>query len=225
MSLATIILEQLEVARRIIEDGHEVVPAWRIMTPEGAFLIFTRFDTDKPEQREYAIVLISRFMAWKMATSFVYTVKTWIGPEQRRVVGDETFLVIGVSHQERLAALLDRRRALIAGSSAQPPRAERGKQTRPRHHVGGGLAGAGDPDGEAQAAVHRRRWRWRGVYDRLVEMGHGDIVRSVNFGSQPIEPEPRDKAGLRAVRINRRVEMWMKSKEWLEEPAVRRADP
>ena len=52
MSLATLMLEQLAVARRIIEDGEEVVPAWRITTPEGAFLIFTSFDADTAEQRE-----------------------------------------------------------------------------------------------------------------------------------------------------------------------------
>jgi hypothetical protein len=59
-----------------------------------------------------------------------------------------------------------------------------------------------------------------GVYDRLVEMGHGDIVRSVNFGSQPITPEPLDEQGKpKGGPLNRRVEMWMKTKEWLEEPA------
>ena len=40
MSLSSIMLEQLSVARRIIEDGQEVVPAWRITTPDGTFLIF-----------------------------------------------------------------------------------------------------------------------------------------------------------------------------------------
>ena len=45
MSLATIMLDQLAVARRIVEDGKEMVPAWRITTPEGTFLILTRFDT------------------------------------------------------------------------------------------------------------------------------------------------------------------------------------
>ena len=34
-----------------------------------------------------------------------------------------------------------------------------------------------------------------GVYDRLVEMGYGDIVRAVNFGSQPLEPAPLDPHG------------------------------
>ena len=68
MSLATIMLDQLAVARRIVEDGKEMTPAWRIATPVGTFLIFTRFDTDKDDQRGRAQFLISRFMAWKMAT-------------------------------------------------------------------------------------------------------------------------------------------------------------
>jgi hypothetical protein len=71
MSLATIMLEQLAVARRIVDDGEEMTPAWRIETTEGAFLILTRFDTDKPEQRERALFLIKRFRAWKMATGYV----------------------------------------------------------------------------------------------------------------------------------------------------------
>ena len=93
-------LEQLSVARRIIEDGQEVVPAWRITTPEGTFLIFTRFDAAKPEQREHAISLISRFMVWKMATSFVLTAETWVGAD-----GEDALFIIGVSLHERLAVL------------------------------------------------------------------------------------------------------------------------
>jgi hypothetical protein len=100
MSLATLMLDQLTVARRIIEDGQEVIPAWRIATPEGTFLIFTRFDTEKPEQREHARLLISRFMAWKMATSFVLTDETWLGAD-----GEDALFVVGVSLHERLAVL------------------------------------------------------------------------------------------------------------------------
>ena len=46
-----------------------MVPAWRLATAEGTFLILTRFETDKAEQRNRALFLISRFMAWKMATA------------------------------------------------------------------------------------------------------------------------------------------------------------
>jgi hypothetical protein len=59
-----------------------------------------------------------------------------------------------------------------------------------------------------------------GVYDRLNEMGYGAIVRPVNFGSAPLEPPPRDEHGRPSGGpLNRRAEMWMKSKEWLEDPA------
>ncbi len=59
-----------------------------------------------------------------------------------------------------------------------------------------------------------------GVYDRLNEMGYGEIVIAINFGSSPLEPQPLDenkkpKGGY----LNRRAEMWGKSKDWLEEPA------
>ena len=104
MSLATLMLEQLAAARRIVEDGHEVVPAWRISTTKGTFLILTRFDTDKIEQRNRALHLISRFMAWKMATGFVLTAETWLGAEVTRS-GDEALLAVGVSRHERLAVL------------------------------------------------------------------------------------------------------------------------
>lgn len=55
-----------------------------------------------------------------------------------------------------------------------------------------------------------------GVYDRLVEMGYGEIVRPINFGSAPFEPPMKDKDGKTGGGpLNRRAEMWMKSKEWL----------
>ena len=55
-----------------------------------------------------------------------------------------------------------------------------------------------------------------GLYDRLIEMGHGDVVRSVNFGSSPmLDENGKPKGGP----LNRRAEMWLKSKEWLEDAA------
>jgi hypothetical protein len=59
-----------------------------------------------------------------------------------------------------------------------------------------------------------------GIYDRLREMGFGQIVRAVNFGSAPLEPPPLDERGNPSGGpLNRRAEMWMKSREWLEDPA------
>ena len=113
MSLPDVMLDQLAGARRIVEDGAEVVPGWRITMLEGSFLILTRFDTDKPEQRERALFLISRFMAWRMATSFVLTAETWLGSAVTRS-GDEALLVVGISYHERLAAMQRFRRASVA---------------------------------------------------------------------------------------------------------------
>lgn len=57
-----------------------------------------------------------------------------------------------------------------------------------------------------------------GVYDRLVEMGYGEIVRAINFGSSPFEPQPLDEQGKPSGGpLNRRAEMWMKSRLWLED--------
>lgn len=66
-----------------------------------------------------------------------------------------------------------------------------------------------------------------GVYDRLNEMGYcdadskGDIVRPINFGSSPLEPPRIDEKGneIGGGPLNRRAEMWMKSKEWLQDVA------
>ncbi len=61
-----------------------------------------------------------------------------------------------------------------------------------------------------------------GTYDRLKEWGepYSSIVAPVNFGSAPIEPQPLDEHGRRSGGpLNRRAEMWLKSKEWLEDPA------
>ena len=100
--LCDLMLADLERGLAIARDGHEVVPAWRILAPDGDFLILTQFDPDKPEQRERAFALVPRFMAWKCATGFVLTAETWLGPERTRS-GEEAVLTVGVSHHERMA--------------------------------------------------------------------------------------------------------------------------
>ena len=65
MSMKDLMLEQLTISRRIVSDGHEVVPAWRVETPDGAWLILTRFDPAKPGQSDRVLYLVRRFMAWK----------------------------------------------------------------------------------------------------------------------------------------------------------------
>jgi len=46
-------------------------------------------------------------------------------------------------------------------------------------------------------------------------MGYGHLVTAVNFGSAPLEP-PRLEGG---GPLNRRAEMWLKSREWLQDAA------
>jgi len=71
MSLRNLMLEDLERGLAIFRAGHEIVPSWRILSPEGDFVIVTRFDPDKPDQREQMLALVPRLMAWKLATAFV----------------------------------------------------------------------------------------------------------------------------------------------------------
>lgn len=59
-----------------------------------------------------------------------------------------------------------------------------------------------------------------GIYDILVSWGekYKRICRLVNFGSKPILPPRRDRDGKeQAGPLNRRAEMWLSSREWLED--------
>ena len=103
MSLATIMLDQIAIARQVVEGGQEVLPRWRITSGDGNFLITTQFNTDVPEQRLRALSLVRRFMVWKLATSYILTAQTWQGPSGRR--SDEALLVVGVSRHEQLAVI------------------------------------------------------------------------------------------------------------------------
>ncbi len=49
-----------------------------------------------------------------------------------------------------------------------------------------------------------------GVYDRLVEMGYGDVVTGVNFGQGAIDDRKY---------ANKRAEMWTLMRDWLDDPA------
>lgn len=104
MSLRALMLAELERGLATAREGYEVMPAWRILTPEGTYRIWTRFDPDRPQQRDRMLALVPRFMAWKMAAAFVLTAETWLGPERTRS-GEEAVLAIGVSRCERLGVI------------------------------------------------------------------------------------------------------------------------
>jgi hypothetical protein len=116
--LRSLVLTDLDRTYSIVRDGHEVVPTWRILTPDGTFLILTRFDPDKPQQRERMLALLSRFLLWKMAIAFVLTAEMWLGPERTRS-DEEALLGIGVSHHERLGAI--RRICRTPALALEPP--------------------------------------------------------------------------------------------------------
>lgn len=105
MDLRAAISEQMDTGRRIIASGAVVVPAWRIGTPEGVFLILTRFDEGRPEQRERALALVARFMAWKQATAFVFMAEGTGRDAQDRE--HDYLTVAGISRSE---VLVERRR-------------------------------------------------------------------------------------------------------------------
>jgi hypothetical protein len=102
--LRELMLADLERGLEIVRGGHTVVPTRRVLAPDGDFFILTQFDPDKPEQRERAFALVPRFMAWKLATGFVLTAETWLGPERTRS-GEEAVLTIAVSRHDRMAVI------------------------------------------------------------------------------------------------------------------------
>jgi hypothetical protein len=119
MQLRDTMLAQLAIARRIVKDGHQVVPAWRIGCADGDWIVLTRFDHDAPGQRDRAVTLVKRFMAWKLAQSFILTTETWLGPVETRA-GEEAIATVGASRTERLGVLQVIRRG-IGGVQFGPP--------------------------------------------------------------------------------------------------------
>ena len=56
-----------------------------------------------------------------------------------------------------------------------------------------------------------------GVYDRLIEQGHSNVITAVNFGSKAVEPPPLDEAGKPSGgNANRRAELWNNMKTALQ---------
>lgn len=104
MPLRELMLADLERGLETVRDGHEIVPAWRVLTPEGTYRIITRFDPDRPDERTRMLALVPRFMAWKLASAFVLTTEIWLGPQRNRS-GEEAVLSIGVSRYERLGVI------------------------------------------------------------------------------------------------------------------------
>ncbi len=88
------ILEELERSVTIVRTGANVIPRWRIRCADGGeYAIFTHSDDDHDEQRGRTLWLLSRFMAWKLAISYVMADETWVGSED--APQEEALICIG----------------------------------------------------------------------------------------------------------------------------------
>jgi hypothetical protein len=72
MTMWDILLEELALSQRIVRDGEEVVPRFRMFTPEGQFVVLVPLDPDQ----ERRLRLLHAFMTWKMAIGFILAAET-----------------------------------------------------------------------------------------------------------------------------------------------------
>lgn len=88
-------IEELALSEKIVRDGHEVVPRFRVITPEGQWIVFVPLPDDL-EERYRRMQLVGAFMAWKMATGFVLC---------NELLEPDAICVAYVSRSERVLAL------------------------------------------------------------------------------------------------------------------------
>ena len=99
MSLRDLMLADLERGLGISPRRPQLIPAWRILTPDGDFLILTRFDPDHPDQRQRCrprAPLHDVEAGNGLRPDGGNLARTTTRPLGRRAV-----LTIGVSHDER----------------------------------------------------------------------------------------------------------------------------
>jgi len=72
LMLQAIILEELAVSQRILSEGHEVVPRFRVLAPDGEHTVMVQL-TDDLEARIERLRVVRAFMIWKAATGFVHS--------------------------------------------------------------------------------------------------------------------------------------------------------
>ena len=106
--MRTLLLEELARSEKIVRDGVEVVPRFRIVTPEGEFVVMIQMKDDLADRQE-RLDLMAAFMAWKYASGFIFSVETWLGPsgalQDAGKRQGEAILSFGVSRDERCGAM------------------------------------------------------------------------------------------------------------------------
>jgi len=65
-------LEELAISQGVVRKGHEVVPRFRVLGPDGEHTIMVQLPDDLSERMERMRV-VRAFMIWKAATSFVHS--------------------------------------------------------------------------------------------------------------------------------------------------------
>src|SRR5450631_3913429 len=71
MMLRSLILEELAVSQRVVREGHEVVPRFRVLAPDGEHTVMVQLPDDL-EARMERMRVVRTFMIWKAATGFVH---------------------------------------------------------------------------------------------------------------------------------------------------------
>ena len=94
MDVRDTILAELEVSRRIVGNGHEVVPRFTIFAPDGTHAVTAQLPND-PLERVKRLQVVRTFMVWKAARSFVMA-NELVGPEAISVIAVTKSDVIGV---------------------------------------------------------------------------------------------------------------------------------
>src|SRR5262245_2215459 len=75
MTLYDLLTAEIEVSEHVIADGEQLIPRFRILSPEGQFVILMDLAPDANE-RERRLTLVARFMTLKMAFGFVLSTET-----------------------------------------------------------------------------------------------------------------------------------------------------
>jgi len=66
------ILEELAFSQRVVREGHELVPRFRVLAPDGEHTIMVQLP-DHLEARMERLRVVRAFLIWKAATGFVHS--------------------------------------------------------------------------------------------------------------------------------------------------------
>ena len=64
------IIDELQLSEHIVRDGHEVVPRFRVIAPDGEHTVMVQLPDDIAARNE-RMQIVRAFIIWKAATGFV----------------------------------------------------------------------------------------------------------------------------------------------------------